>query len=49
MEPKLKNFYENYDEEGRLLSRSGSVEFTTCERPDMVGISHHTIDIFRKD
>ena len=22
---------------------------TTCERPDMVGISHHTIDIFRKE
>ena len=22
---------------------------TTCERADMVGISHHTIDIFRKD
>ena len=22
---------------------------TTCERPDMVGISHHTLDIFRKD
>lgn len=22
---------------------------TTCERSDMVGISHHTIDIFRKD
>lgn len=21
----------------------------TCERPDMVGISHHTLDIFRKD
>ncbi len=21
----------------------------TCERPDMVGVSHHTIDIFRKD
>ena len=21
----------------------------TCERPDMAGISHHTIDIFRKD
>lgn len=21
----------------------------TCERPDMVGISHHTIDIFRKE
>lgn len=21
----------------------------TCQRPDMVGISHHTIDIFRKD
>ena len=22
---------------------------STCERADMVGISHHTIDIFRKD
>ena len=22
---------------------------STCERPDLVGISHHTIDIFRKD
>ena len=21
----------------------------TCQRPDMVGVSHHTIDIFRKD
>ena len=29
MEPKLNEFYENYDEEGRLLSRSGNVEFTT--------------------
>ena len=29
MEPKLNDFYENYDEEGRLLSRSGNVEFTT--------------------
>ena len=23
--------------------------FATCERLDMVGYSHHTIDIFRKD
>ncbi len=22
--------------------------FATCERPDMVGLSHHTLDIFRK-
>lgn len=22
---------------------------STCERQDMVGYSHHTIDIFRKD
>ena len=29
MEPKLNEFYENYDEEGRLLSRSGNVEFST--------------------
>ena len=29
MEPNLKEFYENYDEEGRLLTRAGNVEFTT--------------------
>ncbi len=23
--------------------------FATCERPDMIGYSHHTLDIFRKD
>lgn len=23
--------------------------FATCERQDMVGLSHHTLDIFRKD
>lgn len=22
---------------------------TTCERQDMIGLSHHTLDIFRKD
>ena len=22
--------------------------FTICERPDMVGISHHFLDVFRK-
>lgn len=29
MESKLNQFYENYDEEGRLLTRVGNVEFTT--------------------
>ena len=29
MEPQLNQFYENYDEDGRLLSRAGNVEFTT--------------------
>ena len=29
METDLNSFYENYDEEGRLLSRAGNVEFTT--------------------
>ena len=23
--------------------------FATCERPDMTGWSHHTLDVFRKD
>lgn len=23
--------------------------FATCERQDMVGLSHHTLDIFRKE
>ena len=23
--------------------------FATCERPDMIGLSHHTLDIFRKN
>lgn len=37
MELDLNQFYENYNEEGRLLTRAGHVEFAT------------TIDIFRKD
>ena len=38
---------EEMDEESyRLFLR---YHLTTCERADMVGISHHTIDIFRKD
>ena len=28
----IKSYYENYDEDGRLLSRSGSVEFFTTKR-----------------
>lgn len=38
---------EEMDEESyRLFLR---YHLATCERADMVGISHHTIDIFRKD
>ena len=29
MEPQLNQFYENYDEDSRLLTRAGNVEFTT--------------------
>lgn len=29
MESELRQFYENYDEEGRLLTRAGNVEFST--------------------
>jgi len=29
MESELRQFYENYDEDGRLLTRPGNVEFTT--------------------
>ena len=29
MEPDLNQFYEDYDEDGRLLTRAGNVEFTT--------------------
>ena len=29
MEPNLNQFYENYDENGRLLTRQGNVEFVT--------------------
>ena len=42
MESELNQFYETYDEEGRLLTRPGNVEFTTtmhfldrCLRPGM--------------
>ena len=29
MESNLNQFYENYDENGRLLTRQGNVEFVT--------------------
>lgn len=67
----LIDFYSHYDEEGRLASRHGSVEFLTtmryienylepgsriyldyhfavCEREDLLGITSHGLDIFRK-
>jgi len=34
------------DEEFELYLR---YHFATCERADMAGISHHVIDVFRKD
>lgn len=34
----LTNYYERYDENGRLISKHGMVEY-----------SHHTLDIFRKE
>lgn len=43
MEPEL----EAMDEETYRLFLK--YHLSVCQRPDMVGISHHTIDIFRKD
>lgn len=47
----LEEYYNNYDEEGRLLSKHGQVEyhFTICERQDLIGASHHTLDILQKE
>ncbi len=48
----LKNDYQSYDEQGRLLSKHDlclKYDLATCERQDMVGLSHHTLDIFRKE
>ena len=43
----MENALNEMDEETyRLFLR---YHLTVCERPDMVGISHHTLDIFRKD
>lgn len=44
----LENYYQSYDEQGRLLSKH-VYHLATCERQDMVGLSHHTLDIFRKE
>lgn len=49
----LKQYYETYDEDGRLLSKHGQVEFITTQkymhtRVYAVGASHHTLDILRK-
>ena len=45
MEPNqyLIDFYNQYDEEQRL-----TVRCATCERPDLLGITSHALDIFRK-
>lgn len=52
----LTEYYSNYDEEGRLATKYGQVEFITtmkyhlsiCERSDLIGITHHALDIFIK-
>ena len=47
----LENYYQSYDEQGRLLFKHNlylKYHLATCERQDMVGLSHHTLDIFRK-
>lgn len=58
------NYYNNYDEDGRLLKKNRLPEYITtmryiekylkflfaiCEREDLVGISQHMLDIFRKE
>lgn len=49
MEPNqyLIDFYNQYDEEQRLTVRYGR-RCATCERPDLLGITSHALDIFRK-
>lgn len=52
----VNHYYTQYDEDGRLRSRHGLVEYLTtmrchfliCERTDMVGATHHMLDILRK-
>lgn len=52
----VNNYYNQYDEDGRLRSRHGLVEYLTTmrcrsliyERTDMVGATHHMLDILRK-
>lgn len=52
----VNNDYAQYDEDGRLRSRHGLVEYLTtmryhfliCERADMVGMTHQMLDILRK-
>ena len=48
----LENYNQNYDQQGRMFSKHDlylKYHLSTCERQDMVGLSHHTLDIFRKE
>ena len=54
----LTSYYNEYDENARLTSRHGDdrmyklyikYHLAVCERQDMTGCSHHTLDIFRKE
>ena len=54
LETNLVNqFYDFYNEQDRLETRHGQIEFMTnhfsiCEREDLLGASNHTLDILRK-
>ena len=43
----MRETLENMDEETFKLYLK--YHLATCERADMLGISHHTLDIFRKE
>ena len=48
----LENYNQNYDKQGRMFSKHDlylKYHLSTCERQDMAGLSHHTLDIFRKE
>ena len=41
----LEEYYNNYDE---TFGKWMEYHFATCERQDLIGASHHTLDILRK-
>ena len=43
----MRKTVENMDEQ--MYELYVKYHLATCERPDMIGYSHHTLDIFRKE